>query len=177
MAIVMCVYTLRVERRSWMKSLSLGAIATVIAQGGLGGITVLMFLPWYVSSAHAALGQTFFSIAVLLAVYTGRGWIESTPEKFSDDATPSTRALAVLTICALYLQLFFGAAFRHSGMSILPHLVNAVLTSAVVTWTAVRVLSGYGHIATLRRPAAIMIALLLVQVGFGFAAYLTRIVW
>ena len=177
LTILFCIVAFRIDRRRWLRNLSLGAIATVIAQGVLGGITVLMFLPWYVSSAHAALGQTFFSIAVLLAVYTGRGWTESTPEKISDATTPSTRALAVLTICALYLQLFFGAAFRHSGMSILPHLVNAVLTSAIVAWTAVRVLSGYGHIATLRRPAAIMIALLLVQVGFGFAAYLTRIVW
>src|SRR5437868_9968913 len=106
MAIVMCVYTLRVERRSWMKSLSMAAIGTVVAQGALGGLTVLMFLPWYVSSAHAALGQTFFSIAVLLAVFTGRGWIESSPAKFADDGTPATRTLAVLAICAVYLQLF-----------------------------------------------------------------------
>src|SRR5205823_6772149 len=85
--------------------------------------------------------------------------------------------LAVLTLVALYLQLFFGAAFRHSGMSILPHLVNAALTCGFVAWTAVRVLSRYGHIAALRRSAAVMIALLLVQLGFGFAAYLTRVVW
>src|SRR5436853_5243991 len=177
LTILFCIAAFRVDRRKWLRNLSLGAIATVIAQGVLGGITVLMFLPWYLSSAHAALGQTFFSIAVLLAVYTGRGWTESTPEKISDATTPSTRALAVLTICALYLQLFFGAAFRHSGMSILPHLVNAVLTSAIVAWTAIRVLSRYGQITALRRPAAMMIALLLVQLGFGFAAYLTRVVW
>ena len=77
LTILFCIAAFRVDRRKWLRNLSLGAIATVIAQGGLGGITVLMFLPWYVSSAHAALGQTFFSIAVLLAVYTGRGWTES----------------------------------------------------------------------------------------------------
>jgi hypothetical protein len=83
----------------------------------------------------------------------------------------------VLSVVAVYLQLFFGAAFRHSGMSILPHLVNAVLVSGILAWTAVRVLSRYGSIAALRRSAAMIIGLLLVQLGFGFAAYLTRVVW
>ena len=177
LTILFCVATSFVDRRKWLRNLTFVAIGAVIAQGVLGGLTVLMFLPWYISSAHAALGQTFFSIAVLLALYTGRDWTESTPEKFVDDGAPSTRTLAVLTICAVYLQLFFGAAFRHSGMSILAHLVNAVLTSGLVAWTAIRVLSRYGQITALRRPAAMMIALLLVQLGFGFAAYLTRVVW
>src|SRR5438270_7737565 len=177
LTILFCVAAFLMDTRKWLHNLSLAAIGTVVAQGALGGLTVLMFLPWYVSSAHAALGQTFFSIAVLLAVFTGRDWTESTPEKFVDDGAPSTRTLAVLTICAVYLQLFFGAAFRHSGMSILAHLVNAVLTSGLVAWTAIRVLSRYGQIIALRRPAAMMIALLLVQLGFGFAAYLTRVVW
>lgn len=177
LTIVFCISAFRVEQRKWVRNLTLAAIGTVVAQGILGGLTVLMFLPWYISSAHAALGQTFFSIAVLLAVYTSRDWMESAPERFADDGTPSTRAIAALTICAIYLQLFFGAAFRHSGMSILPHLVNAVLTSGIIAWAAVRVLSRYGQIADLRRPAATMIALLLVQLGLGFAAYLTRVVW
>ena len=177
LTILFCISAFRVERRKWVRNLSFAAIGTVVAQGVLGGLTVLMFLPWYISSAHAALGQTFFSIAVLLAVYTGRDWMESDRERFADDGAPSTRTLAVLTICATYLQLFLGAAFRHSGMSILPHLVNAVLTSGIIAWTAVRVLSRHGQIGDLRRPAATMIALLLIQLGFGFAAYLTRVVW
>lgn len=177
LTILFCVAAFRVERRRWLKNLSLAAIGTVIAQGILGGITVLYFLPWYISSAHAALAQTFFSVAVLMALYTGRAWMESAPSKFAEDATPSTRTLAMLSIAVLYLQLFFGAAFRHSGISILAHLVNAVFTSGILTWTAVRVLSRYGHIASLRRPAATMLGLLLVQLGFGFAAYLTRVVW
>jgi len=177
LTILFCVSAFRVERRKWVRNLSLAAIGTVVAQGVLGGLTVLMFLPWYISSAHAALGQTFFSIAILLALYTGRDWMGASPERLAEDGAPSTRTLALLTICALYLQLFLGAAFRHSGMSILPHLVNAVLTSGIIAFTAVRVLSRYGHVADLRRPAATMIALLLIQLGFGFAAYLTRVVW
>lgn len=177
LTILFCIAAFRFDRRKWLRNLSLAAIGTVVAQGVLGGITVLYFLPWYISSAHALLGQTFFAIAVLLALYTGTDWMQAEPEKASDEAVPSTRTLAVLSICAIYLQLFFGAGFRHSGISILPHLANAVLTSVILTWTAVRVLSRYGQIAALRRPSAAIIALLLIQLGFGFAAYLTRVVW
>lgn len=177
LTILFCIAAFRIDKRRWFRYLSLAAIGTVVAQGILGGLTVLYFLPWYISSAHAALGQTFFSIAVLMALYSGNNWTESNPEKLADEGTPSTRTLTVLSIVAVYLQLFFGAAFRHSGMSILPHLVNAVLVSGILAWTAVRVLSRYGKIAPLRRSAAAIIGLLLVQLGFGFAAYLTRVVW
>ena len=177
LTILFSIAAFRFDRRKWLCYLSLAALGTVIVQGVLGGLTVRMFLPWYISSAHAALGQTFFSIAVLLALYTGRDWTESIAERVSDEGTPTTRTLTVLTVCAIYVQLFLGAAFRHSGMSILPHLVNAVLASGIVAWTAIRVLSRHGQLAELRRPAAMMIALLLVQLGFGFAAYLTRVVW
>src|SRR3954468_18861386 len=116
LTILFCVATFRLDARRWLRNLSLATIGTVIAQGVLGGLTVLMFLPWYISSAHAALGQTFFALAVLMAMYTGRSWTQPTPEKVPDESVPSTRTLAILTIVALYLQLFFGAAFRHSGM-------------------------------------------------------------
>lgn len=177
LTILFCIAAFRVDRRKWLRGLSLAAIGTVILQGVLGGLTVLFFLPWYISSAHAGVAQTFFAIAVLMALYTGQNWTESVPLNISDEGTPSTRSLTLLSLCAVYLQLFFGAGFRHSGISILPHLVNAVLTSGILTWTAVRVLSRYGRIAELRRPAAAIIALLLFQLGFGFAAYLTRVVW
>jgi cytochrome c oxidase assembly protein subunit 15 len=177
LTILFCVAAFRVEKRRWMRNLSLAAIGTVIAQGVLGGLTVLYFLPWYISTAHAALAQTFFAIAVLMALYTGCDWMQASPERFADEGTPSTRTLALLSIFALYLQLFFGAAFRHSGMSILPHLVNAIFTTGILAWTAIRVLTLHGSNRALRLPATAILGLLFVQLGFGFAAYLTRVVW
>ena len=177
LTIMFCLATFRIDHRKWRRNLSLAAIATVIAQGVLGGITVLYFLPWYISSAHATLAQTFFSIAVLMALYTSRDWMESPPPEIVDNERPSTRTLALLSIVVRYGTLFFGAAFRHSGISIAAHLINAVFAAGIVTWTAVRVLSRYGQIVPLRKPAVAMIGLLMVQLGFGFAAHLTRIVW
>jgi heme A synthase len=178
LTIVFSVVIFRADKRGWIRKLSLFAIAIVIAQGVLGGITVLYFLPWYISSAHAALGQTFFAVLVLMAVYTGREWIEGHHSSLVvDDTVPSTRFLALLSICAVYLQLFFGAGFRHSGISILPHLVNAVFVTGILLWTAIRVLSRYGHVRQLRVPAIGLIHLLMLQLALGLASYITRVVW
>src|SRR5579872_1830139 len=45
LTIVIAVWTWRSDRRRWMKGLGIAALGTVIAQGILGGITVLHFLP------------------------------------------------------------------------------------------------------------------------------------
>jgi heme A synthase len=47
----------------------------------------------------------------------------------------------------------------------------------MLCWTVVRVLSRYGNVAQLRRPAQLVLALLMVQLGLGFASYLTRLQW
>ena len=50
----------RVDPRRWMRNLALGALAAVIIQGVLGGLTVMYFLPAPVSIGHAGLAQLFF---------------------------------------------------------------------------------------------------------------------
>ena len=45
----------------------------------------------------------------------------------------------------------------------------------MLCWTIVRVLTRYGAIEQLRKPAQLLLALLMVQLGLGFAAYLTRL--
>ncbi|MFY9645970.1 MAG: hypothetical protein WAK29_12370, partial [Terriglobales bacterium] len=60
LTISIAAWTLLAERRRWMKWLAIGALGTVITQAILGGLTVLLFQPPWVSSAHAAVAQTFF---------------------------------------------------------------------------------------------------------------------
>jgi heme A synthase len=82
-----------------------------------------------------------------------------------------------LAAAAVWIQLILGAAFRHSGIKLLPHLVGACVVTALLCWTVVRVLTRYGDVPHLRRPAQLLLALLMVQLGLGFAAYLTRLQW
>jgi len=177
LTVSIALWTWRVERRRWMKWLSLAALGTVFAQAILGGLTVLLLQPPWVSSAHAAVGQTFFCIAVVIALFTGRQWIEEVPRVELDARRPSLITLTLLSIFVLYVQLIVGAMFRHHGMSWWPHVLNAPVVALVLTWTSIRALSLYSKIEAIRRPAVIMLALLIAQLCLGFLAFLTRIAW
>jgi heme a synthase len=177
LTIILAVWTWRAEKRRWLRILAWAALGTVILQGVLGGITVLYYLPPAVSSAHAALAQTFFCIAVALALFTGRRWIEEVPQVEADVRKPSLFQLTMLSILVLYVQLLLGAMFRHHGMSWWPHVLNALIVAFVLAWTGIRAISAYSRIEAIRRPAVIMIALLITQLCLGFAAFVTRVAW
>jgi cytochrome c oxidase assembly protein subunit 15 len=177
LTIILAVWTWRIEKRRWMRFLGLAAVGTVIAQGILGGLTVLFYLPPAISSAHAVLAQTFFCIALVMALFTGRRWVEELPRVEFDQRRPSLFTLTLLSIFALYVQLLLGAMFRHHGMSWWPHVVHAVIVSFVLAWTSVRALTVYPHIEAVRRPAIAMLSLVIAQLCLGFTAFLTRVAW
>jgi cytochrome c oxidase assembly protein subunit 15 len=177
MTIILAVWTWRADRRGWVRKLGVAALATVIAQGILGGITVLFYLPPAVSTAHATLAQTFFCIVVVLALVTGPGWTQASRKQLAESHRLQLTMLATLAAASVYVQLILGAGFRHSGIKLLPHLISAVVVTALVLWTITRVLTNYGSVAALRRPAVVLMALLVTQLGLGFAAYLTRVQW
>jgi heme a synthase len=177
LTIILAIWTWRAEKRRWMRILGFAALGTVVAQGILGGITVLFYLPPAVSSAHAALAQTFFCIAVAMALFTGQKWVEEQPRVEFDQRRPSLFTLTLLSIFVLYVQLILGAMFRHHGLSWWPHVVHAVVVSFVLAWTSIRALTVYPQIEAIRRPAITMLSLVIAQLCLGFTAFLTRVAW
>ena len=177
LTIVMAVWTWRVEKRRWLRLLALAALGTVIAQGMLGGLTVLFYLPPAISSAHAALAQTFFCIAVAMALFTGKKWIEEHPRVEFDARRPSLFTLTLLSIFVLYVQLILGAMFRHHGLSWWPHVAHAVVVSFVLAWTAVRALTRLFADRGRTPPRHPMLSLVIAQLCLGFTAFLTRVAW
>lgn len=195
LTIGMAAWTWRAESRRWMRRLALGALALVIFQGVLGGTTVLNYLPPAVSSAHATFAQTFFCVAVLMALFTSRSWVAQERLALRDEGTPGLRTLSAVLLVALYAQLILGAAFRHvwtklgpaganriaaeeiTGAYLLPHVLNALLVSALLIWVAARVLARYGSVPGLRRPATALLFLAAAQLMLGFGAYLARVEW
>jgi len=175
MTIILAVWTWRVEQRSWVRKLAVSAIGVVIAQGILGGITVLYYLPPAVSTAHATLGQTFFCIMVALAVVTSRPWMEG--ETIPASGKHGITGLTTLAVAAVYVQLILGAGFRHSGIKLLHHLISAVFVTVILLWTVTRVLRNYADMHPLRHTASMVLGLLILQLCLGFAAYLTRVQW
>jgi len=177
LTIILAVWTWRVEKRRWLRMLALAALGTVIAQGILGGLTVLFFLPAPISSAHAAVAQTFFCIAVCIAVFTGRRWMQEQPRTEFDTRRPTLFTLTLLSIFVLYVQLLLGAMFRHHGMSWWPHVVHAGVVAVVLAWTAIRAISVYSEVEAIKRPAIMMLGLMVAQLCLGFLAFITRVMW
>src|SRR5689334_9383502 len=115
LTIVLLIYVLRVEKRSWVKKLGVFALLAVVAQGLLGGLTVKLMLPLAVSAAHATLAQLFFCMTVSLAVFTSRSWIQAAPltETAVDKGGFPLRYLCTAALVTIFLQLIIGATLRH----------------------------------------------------------------
>jgi cytochrome c oxidase assembly protein subunit 15 len=176
LTIALAIWTQRVDRRSWMRKLGWSALGIVVAQGVLGGLTVLFYLPPAISSAHATLGQTYFCIMVCLALFSSRSFIERQPLQLPDSVRPHLPTLAYMSVGAVWLQLIFGAAFRHNGLKVMWHIAWFLVVLTVLTWTMIRVLRSYRDVAPLRRPVSILAALLTVQILLGFGAFTTRVI-
>ena len=174
LTIGLAIWTHKTDPRPWMRKLGWAALGLVIAQGVVGGITVLFYLPWAVSTTHAALGQSFFCLTVAMALFTSRGWIESQPLHLVETRHPRLHTLTLLAVAAVFAQLVLGAAFRHNGMKLAPHLFGAVVVAAVLVWTVMRTLTDFPQYPELRRPAMLLLWLLMAQLSLGFIAWMMR---
>jgi cytochrome c oxidase assembly protein subunit 15 len=173
LTIVLAVWLGHREPRRWVRRLGYFALGAVVVQGLLGGITVLFFLPTPVSVAHACLAQAFFCMTVALALVTGVRW-QQPVLRTPDALLPGLGQLATVTTAAIYLQLVLGAALRHKGFGMIPHLVGAAVVAVMVMWTLYRTITRHGDQPILMRPAGILAGLLFIQLILGAASYMVR---
>lgn len=164
----------KAEKRQWMRWLGLAALGGVIAQGILGGATVLTFQLPVVSAAHATLAQLFFSTVVSIAVFTSAWWCRDQVE-VDDPGTPTVRTLIIYTLIAVFLQLVLGAAFRHKAFGIIPHLVGAVIVTILIFMTAGALKKRFAGVPALRKSARYLHILIGVQLLLGVGAYWSRL--
>jgi len=189
--LVQAVWLRLAEPRAWVRRLGYVALAAVVAQGVLGGITVLWFLPTPVSVAHASLAQIVFCLTVSIALVTSRGWADAygTSAPASNDAI--MRRLAGGLVALVYTQIVVGAVMRHTGAglaipdfplafgALLPpqwdagiavhfaHRVGALLVSLTALALGGHVLAHHRARRELRRPAVLLLVLVAAQVTLG----------
>jgi len=177
LSIVMAVWLWRVESRGWLRWLGVAAVGAVIAQGLLGGLTVLFFLPPAVSAAHATLAQIFFCTVVSIAFFTSAWWERerSAAPVSAEAGAGGVHRLAIATVLATLVQLMLGAAFRHKGFGILPHLMGAVVVTSLIFALAGTLRRRCGGIPALRAAARGLHVLIGVQLLLGGAAWWSRI--
>lgn len=197
LTVVLAAWLWRVEPRRSVRRLGLAALAAVVLQGVLGGITVLLRLPVAVAMAHAGLAEIFFCLTVAVALLTSRGWLEPA-EPVAEAGGPSLRVLSAVTVVVVYAQVMAGALVRHTGAGlVIPdfplsfgrlwpagasglvfyqmlHRAGAVVVAACVAWTVGATMRRHGRVTALRRPALALALLLAWQIYLGAAVIWTR---
>jgi cytochrome c oxidase assembly protein subunit 15 len=181
LTIGLVIFLFAKEKRGWVRRLGLLALAAVIAQGLLGGLTVKLMLPLAVSAAHATLAQLFFCTTVSLAVFTSASWIEDRPA-IEEQGSLAIRYVCVAAAATIFLQLIIGATLRHSATwdkplptdLLLTHVGGAIAVTLLLGSAALMILRRYAGERFLTRPAKVALALLAIQLLLGIAAYVTR---
>jgi cytochrome c oxidase assembly protein subunit 15 len=174
LTIILAVWISRVEKRAWMRRLGWLALGGVVAQGLLGGATVLLLQPAPISIAHACLAQLFFSVTVAIAVFTSRNWQQG-PEPVDDYGRPSLRSLAILTPVLVLVQIGLGAGFRHRAFGLMPHVIGAMIVPLAILLVGMFVQHQFPKHRALRPAATALLVITMSQVLLGLAAYLARI--
>jgi heme a synthase len=198
LTIILAAWLWLADPRRWMKRLGVVALAAVILQGVLGGLTVLFLLPTAISTAHAGLAEIFFCLTVAIALFTSHGWTRGDGQV--DDTR--LRRLATTTTALVYVQILAGAMMRHSGAGLaipdfplmfgglvpdhwdskiamhFAHRVGALVVVASILAVFARVWFHHKTERALTTPAALLVALVAVQVTLGAMTVLSgRAVW
>lgn len=172
LTILLAVSLWRLDARPWLRKLGVIALVTVIVQGTLGGLRVVL-LQQTLAIIHGCFAQAFFALAASIALFTSREWSEQIERKSSSDAGRIQR-LGVLTCGFLYVQLILGAIVRHRGELVEWHIGFAFIVAIHVVLLANRVCRQHANLPTLARSAALLRGLLLMQLSLGFATYLAK---
>jgi heme a synthase len=170
----MAVWLWAKDSRRWIKWLGAIGLFAVIAQGVLGGLTVIYLLPPAVSVSHACLAQLYFSTTCALALFTSRSWMAGAREIQEKPGAP-IRTLALLMPACVLAQLALGAAARHKALGTIWHIGGSSIVTGVVLWFSVRILLHYSDHPALRKSALTLLGVTFVQVFLGIAAYMSRI--
>jgi len=176
LTIVAMIWLLRREKRRWMRWLGVIALVAVIAQGVLGGLTVIYLLPWWISTSHACLAQLFFSMTVALAIFTSDWWIRGARTIDEDPKHPIRGLSLAAPICVLG-QLALGAAARHKAIGTIYHICGSPVVTGVILWVSLRILLHYSSNSELRKAAVTLVGITFAQVFLGIAAYMSRIAY
>ena len=194
LTIVMVLWLWIAEPRRWLRWLGVAALGAVIAQGLLGAVTVLYFLPPAISTAHAGLAEIFFCVTVATALFTSPGWnaLPSTPV---DDAR--LRGLTTATTISIYAQILVGATMRHTGAGLaipdfplmfgglwpdhwtaaigihFAHRVGALFAAGMALGTSVYIWRRYVDRSELASPALLVLVFMVIQIALGAVTVLS----
>jgi heme a synthase len=154
------------RRGATLRMLGLVAVLTVVAQGVLGGLRVVLQRD-DIALIHGPLAQGFLALVVTLAYLTSPA--ARTPMRVR--AGDGLRRSALMAVAVTYAQIVLGALVTHAGWLWL-HVGGAVAVFAVVPVVTARARRTGDAVA--RPLARALLGLLGLQLALGIGAYLAR---
>lgn len=172
LTLVLALWLWITEPRRWLRWLGAVALVSVVAQGVVGGLRVVL-LQHTLAIIHAGFAQAFFAVLCSIALLTSPEWKEPPRQTEAGDARRLQR-VCVLTTGLIYLQSLFGAVLRHTGTRLDAHVLFGILVALHVGLLAFRILRKHADQPTLVRPMAILSGMLILQLGLGLGAYVGK---
>lgn len=176
LTVALAVWLWRSEPRRWVRNFGWIALVTVLVQAVIGGLTVILRQPVAVSVAHATVAQIFFCCMIGLALFTSSWW-QKVLTPVEDTGSPQVRTLSILCAGATFFQLILGAAFRHKGFGIAPHLVGAAVVTGLAFWTAATLRNRFPSSPVFIRCRILLHSLIGTQLLLGVAAWWSRLAY
>jgi cytochrome c oxidase assembly protein subunit 15 len=197
--LVLALYLVFADRRTWIKVYGLIALLAVSSQGLLGGLRVLRethdaelragtMAPSFINSLltqvqslsgldlaviHGVAGQTILALLVGLAVATARAW-EHGPEVQFHSGASSDRALTRILLLLILVQLWLGAMLRHYNSMMIVHISMAVVVALVALAVGVRAWGIHIQNRRLSQGGVWLMFLVVLQIVIGLVALLVR---
>lgn len=173
LTVILAIWLVRTESRRGVRRLGITALAVVIAQGILGGLTVKLMLPPSISIAHASLAEAFFCITVALAFVTSEKWTQPTPLREIPNAR-LIQKIALASTITVYVQIILGATIRHAEWGVFAHVVGAtVLFGCAIASVFVILIAGRQKVFL--QHAIVLLCLVVMQIGLGLVTLIVRL--
>jgi heme a synthase len=171
MSIALVVVTWIREPQRWVRRTAVVVLIAVIAQGLLGGLRVRLDRQ-VLAMIHSITAALFFCLCFVFALACRNRWRSVLTVRQGGLSPMSLAATCSLPLVVL-AQYTLGGAFRHLHTMLYEHIAGAIITAILAVITAFGLLRS-GNPA-LVRLARTVVAVLMLQICLGLAAYVTRL--
>ena len=155
-----------------VRATAFAVLLAVVFQGFLGGARVRLDRD-ILAMVHGSFAALVFSLMCGLALFTSRSWL-SASQQLADSRQPSglLKPLVLTAPIIIFAQFLLGGALRHLGLVLFEHIGFAFVVLLFVFVTAF--VAHSSGLSWLRRPAWLLLSIVVIQAGLGLGAFVTR---
>jgi cytochrome c oxidase assembly protein subunit 15 len=141
LTVLQAIWLQLAEPKRFLRLIGWFAVGAVIAQGVLGGLTVLFLLPPAISIAHGGLAEIFFCLNVSIAFFASN-WYRGLR---SSERGAMPVGLSTSLVGLVYVQILLGALMRHLGAGLAIPDFPLAFGRLIPPFTSVGVAANFAH--------------------------------